>query len=133
MKRILIILIMLLPIAVVAQNEVYKRYAPQRDLTVAQVDGFALNDSVRVDVVLVVADNDKAWQRLKNELDIRSDVGVVSWLGEFKQPEKRTTWKGKSTLRVVASNSRRTVAFYRIDSEKQYDALLLYQLKNMKK
>ena len=116
-----------------AQSELYKRYASRQDLTVAQVSGFKLNDSTRVDVVLVVADNTKAWEQLKHELDIRGDKGVVSWLGETKQPARRTRWNGKPLLRVVASHTRHVVGFYRLDTEKQYDALLDYQLNNMKK
>lgn len=132
-KKLYIFILMLLPALSFAQNEVYKRYSPQQDLTVAQVSGFALNDSVRVDVVLVVADDNAAWERVKKELDIRGDSGSTSWLGEFTDPAKRTGWNGRTVLRVVASHARRTVAFYRIDSERQYDALLDYQLRKMKK
>ena len=67
-KKLYIFILMLLPALSFAQNEVYKRYSPQQDLTVAQVSGFALNDSVRVDVVLVVADDNAAWERVKKEL-----------------------------------------------------------------
>jgi len=70
-KRIFLILLLLLPIAAGAQSHLYERYASQKDLAVAQVNGFALSDSVRVDVVLVVADNDAAWQRLMKEYAIR--------------------------------------------------------------
>ena len=76
---------MLLPLAAMAQSSLYKSYASRQHLTVAQVSGFMLNESVRVDVVM-----------------------------------------------VVASHERRTVAFYRINTEAQYDALLDYQLNNMK-
>ena len=133
MKRLLIILIFMLPVAMMAQSELYKRYASRQELTVAQVSGFKLNDSVRVDVVLVVADNEAAWQRLKQELDIRGDEGVTSWLGELKQPSRRARWNGRPLLRVVASHARHTVGFYRLDTEKQYDALIEYQIKKMKK
>lgn len=132
MKRLLIILMLLLPIVVMAQSELYKHYASRNDLTVAQVNGFKLNDAVRVDVVLVVADDEEAWNQLKEELDIRGEEGVNSWLGELKQPAKRVKWNGKTLLRVIASHTRRTVGFYRIDSEAQYDALLDYQLNKMK-
>lgn len=133
MKRLLIFLILLLPIVAMAQSELYKHYASRQGLTVAQVNGFKLNDAVRVDVVLVVADNESAWNQLKVELDIRGDEGVNSWLGELKQPAKRTRWNGKTVLRVIASHARRTVGFYRINTEEQYDALLDYQLEKMKK
>ena len=55
---------MLLTTAAMAQNDLYKRYASRPDLTVAQVSGFKLNESERVDVVIVVADNEAAWKKL---------------------------------------------------------------------
>jgi len=82
MKRLLVILMLLLPVVAMAQSELYKQYASQEDLAVAQVSGFKLNETVRVDVVLVVADNEVAWNRLKEELDIRGEEGVNSWLGD---------------------------------------------------
>lgn len=133
MKRLLVILMLLLPMVAMAQSELYKQYASREDLAVAQVSGFKLNETVRVDVVLVVADNEAAWNRLKEELDIRGEEGVNSWLGEPNQPVKRVKWNGKTLLRVIASHARRTVGFYRIDNEEQYDALLDYQLNKMKK
>lgn len=133
MKRLIIFLILLLPIVVFAQSELYKQYASRQDLTVAQVNGFKLNDNVHVNVVLVVADNETAWNLLKEEFDIRGEEGTNSWLGELKQPAKRVKWNGKTLLRVIASHTRRTIGFYRIDTEEQYDALLDYQLNKMNK
>lgn len=124
---------MLIPLAAMSQGKLYKQYASRNDLTVAQVSGFKLNDSVRVDVVLVVADNDEAWNRLKRELDIVEKEGTSSWLGELNQPSKRVRWNGKPLLRVVASHSRRTVAFYCLNNEMQYDALLDYQINKIEK
>ena len=123
---------MLLPIAAMAQNDLYKRYASRQELTVAQVSGFKLSESQRVDVVLVVADDETAWQKLAKELNIKGEGGVVSWLGDSRNPAQRVKWTGSSVLRVVASHARRTVAFYRVNTEAQYDALLDYQLNNMK-
>lgn len=123
---------MLLPIAAMAQSSLYKSYASRQDLTVAQVSGFKLNESERVDVVIVVADNDAAWQQLTKELSIKGEDGVVSWLGDTQKPAMRVKWTGAPVLRVVASHSRRTLAFYRVNTEAQYDALLDYQLNNMK-
>jgi hypothetical protein len=123
---------MLLPLVAIAQNDLYKRYASRQNVTVAQVSGFKLNETQRVDVVLVVADNEAAWKKLTQELNIKGEDGVVSWLGDIKNPALRVKWTGASVLRVVASHARRTVAFYRLDTEAQYDALLDYQLNNMK-
>ena len=123
---------MLLPIAAMAQSDLYKRYASRQELTVAQVSGFKLNESERVDVVIVVADDEAAWQKLTQELNIKGEDGVVSWLGDIGKPAQRVKWTGAPVLRVVASHTRRTVAFYRLNTEAQYDALLDYQLNNMK-
>ena len=132
MKRLLIFLMMLLPIAAMAQNDLYKRYASRQDLTVAQVSGFKLSENERVDVVIVVADNEAAWQKLTVELNIKGSDGMVSWLGDVNKPALRVKWTGAPVLRVVASPARRTIAFYRVNTEAQYDALLDYQLNNMK-
>ena len=123
---------MLLPLVAMAQNDLYKRYASRQELTVAQVSGFKLSESQRVDVVLVVADDETAWQKLAKELNIKGEGGVVSWLGDPRNPAQRVKWTGSSVLRVVDSHARRTVAFYRVNTEAQYDALLDYQLNNMK-
>ncbi len=132
MKRLLFILMMLLPIVAMSQSELYKQYASRQELTVAQVSGFKLNETERVDVILVVADDEAAWQKLTKELNIKGEDGVVSWLGDIKKPAQRVKWTGAPILRVVASHSRRTLAFYRINTEAQYDALIDYQLNNMK-
>lgn len=132
MKRLIIILMMLLPIAAMSQSDLYKNYASRKNLTVAQVNGFKLSETQRVDVVLVVADDEVAWQQLAKELNIREEDGTVSWLGSTGNPAQRVKWTGAPVLRVVASHARRTVAFYRVKTEAQYDALLDYQLNNMK-
>lgn len=132
MKKLLIILMLLLPIAVMSQSALYKQYASRQELTVAQVSGFKLNESQRVDVVIVVADDDAGWQKLTKELNIKGENGVVSWLGDTRKPAQRVKWTGAPVLRVVASHARRTLAFYRVNTEAQYDALLDYQLNNMK-
>lgn len=123
---------LLLPIAVMAQSSLYKDYASRKGYTVAQVNGFKLNESERVDVVIVVADNDAAWQQLAKELNIKGEEGSVSWLGNLQKPAQRVKWTNAPVLRVVASPARRTIAFYRLNTEAQYDALLDYQLNNMK-
>lgn len=130
--KLLILLVMLLPLAAMSQGRLYKQYASRPGLTVAELNNFKLNDSTTVNVVLVRADNDQAWRQLKLQLDVRGTEGSDSWLGTFANPATRTRWTGTPVMRVVASHSRRTVGFYRIDTEAQYDALIDYQLNNMK-
>ena len=91
MKRIaIIILVLLMPLVAMSQGQLYKQYASRPGLTVAQVDGFKLNDSVGVDVVMLQAENDEAWQKLIKEFDIRGTETVVSWLGNPQKPAQHS-------------------------------------------
>ena len=142
MKRILLILTTLLQLAVLIgcssgtgeqPGDIYRKYASQPGLAVAQVTDFELCDTVSVDVVMLVADNDSAWQQIVAEFDIRIDSGSTSWLAPIDHPSVRTSWDSNPVLRVVALPERRTVGIYRIDNEEQYDALLDYHLNNLHK
>lgn len=115
-----------------AKNALYKQYAPRPELSVAQVCGFSLCDTVRVDVVLLRAETDEAWQQLIEEFNLEGQEGTESWLGDTEQPAQRVKWTGAPVLRAIASHSRRTLAFYRLDNETQYDALIDYQIKEIK-
>lgn len=135
MKRL--VLILLLPLMVLAacshkQEELplYRQYAGRQDLTAAQVNGFRLNDTVTVDVVFLVADDSTAWQRLKEELDIRASEGVTSWMGAINEPACRVKRDVRPAWRAMAIHADRTVAFYRVEDSIQYKALLDYQLDN---
>lgn len=115
-----------------AESALYQRYAERQDLKVAQLGGFKLSDTVRVDVVMLQAEDEQAWQSLVDEFDIRGNEGSVSWLGETDDPSQRTQWTGTAVMRVIASHDKRTIGFYRLDNEVQYDALIDYQINNMK-
>ena len=124
---------LILPLMAMAQGELYKRYASRPELTVAQVSGFKLCDTVRVDVVLLQADNEKVWQQMVKEFNIAGNDGVTSWLGDTKQPANRVKWTGRPVLRVVASHTKQTIGLYLLNNETQYDALMDYQLNAMSK
>lgn len=132
MKRLLFILLLMVPLATSAQSALYRKYASHPDLTVAQVSGFRLNDTVKVDVVIIVADDNNAWQKLKTIFDIRTHQGVTSWIGEIDSPQKRTRYSGQPVWRAMAVHDQHTIAFYRINNNTQYTALLDFQTKKMK-
>ena len=136
MKKLLLILLPLLLIACSREEEetpLYQQYAARTDLTVAQVSGFQLCDSVKVDVVILVADDTAAWQGLKEEFDIRTSEGVTSWMGDTDHPQQRVKRSVRPAWRAMAVHKDMTIAFYHIDSETQYDALLDYQISNILK
>lgn len=133
MKRLLFIL--LLPLAFlscsreVEEVPLYRQYAVRQDLTVAQVKGFQLCDTVKTDVVILVADDSAAWQSLKTEFDIRTAEGITSWMGDIDEPAKRVKRSVRPAWRAMAVHADHTLAFYRIDTEAQRQALMDYQMK----
>ncbi len=124
-------MLLLLPIEMVAQSALYKRYASKPELTVAQINGFKLNDSTQIDVVMVKCDNIGSWRKLMATFGIDDSTGATSWLGKIDRPERHTRWNGRPVMRVVVSHEHRTVGFYRIDNSAQYDAIVEYQTRNM--
>ncbi len=109
----------------------YAQYATHAELTAARVRGFRVDDTTKVDVVILVADDSTAWAYLKEELDIRTSEGVTSWLGSIQQPQQRVKRGTYPLWRAMAVHEERTVAFYRVESAAQFDALREYQLNNM--
>ena len=135
MKKLLTILLPLMLFACSreeVETPLYQQYAARQDLTVAQVSGFHLNDTVKVDVVILVADDTTAWQRLKEEFNIRTTEGVTSWMGDINHPGQRVKRSERSAWRAMAVHEDMTIAFYRIDTEVQREALLDYQMGKMK-
>ena len=132
MKRLhLISLLSLMALASCSREQeeaLYSLYAKRHDLTVAQVSGFQLCDTVKVDVVILVADDSIVWQGLKEEFDIRTSEGVTTWMGDIDHPGQRVKRTDRPAWRAIAVHADRTIAFYRIDNEAQYDALLDYQM-----
>lgn len=131
MKRLLLILMPLMLLACSHEDTelpLYQRYAPRTDLTVAQVKGFQIGDTLKTDVVLLVADDSAAWAELKAEFDIRTSEGVTSWMGDIDEPARRVKRAVRPAWRAMAVHADRTVAFYRIDTEAQRQALLDYQM-----
>ena len=135
MKRLLFILLLSLAFLScsheVEEMPLYRQYAARQDLTVAQVKGFQLCDTVKTDVVILVADDSTAWAGLKEEFDIRTSEGVTSWMGDIDKPAKRVKRNVRPAWRAIAVHADRTIAFYRIDSEEQYEALLDYQMNEL--
>ncbi len=106
----------------------YHQYEARKDLTVAQVTGFQLCDTVKTAVVILVADDSAAWQSLKTEFDIRTSEGVTSWMGDIDHPASRVKGGKIPAWRAMAVHNDRTIAFYRVDNSLQYQALLDYQM-----
>ena len=115
------------------ESALYKHYAAQPELSVAQVCGFSLCDTVQIDVVLLQAESAEAWQQLKEEFAIADTTGTTSWLADREEPARRVQWNGQPMMRVIASHDKQAIGLYLIEGETAYDALLDYQLEKIKK
>ncbi len=136
MKRLLYILPLLILFACSREQEgsaLYQQYASRADLTVAQVTGVRLNDTVKTDVVIIVANDRTAWQELKEEFDIRTSEGVTSWMGDINNPQKCVKGSVRPAWRAMTVHEEHTIAFYRIESEVQRQAMLDFQLDRIDK
>lgn len=114
-----------------ATAPLYQQYAAHKNLTVAQVFGFQLCDTVKTDVVILVADDSAAWQGLKEEFDIRTSEGVTSWMGAIDHPEQRVKRDIRPAWRAMAVHEEMTIAFYHIEDDIHYEALLDYQMNEL--
>lgn len=114
-----------------ATAPLYQQYAAHKNLTVAQVFGFQLCDTVKTDVVILVADDSAAWQGLKEEFDIRTSEGVTSWMGDIDHPEQRVKRDIRPAWRAMAVHEEMTIAFYHIEDDIHYEALLDYQMNKL--
>lgn len=140
MKRLFILL---LPLALLFScsgkpegegvDALYQSYASRQELKVAKVSGLKLCDTVRIDVVLLQAEDEAAWRQMAVEFGLQDTTGTTSWLGDTADPTQRVAWDGQPVVRVIASHERQSIGLYRIENESQYDALIDYQLNHIKK
>ncbi len=62
-------------------------------------------------------------------MDIRATEGVTSWLGDIDNPARRVKRDEVPLWRAMAVHDEKTVAFYRVENEAQFEALRVYQIK----
>lgn len=111
-----------------AADLLYRQFASREGMLVAQLEGMQLNDSVKVDVVILEADDEAHWQELCREFDIRNQSGVVSWVAEPAAPQKSIRYEGGACCKVIASPARRTICFYQLPDSIHYESLMDYRM-----
>ncbi len=124
-----------------AVSELYGRYAGHDGMKAAFVRDFKLNDSVFVDVTFLEARTDSAWARLREVFNVpppepedtlTAGKSVSGWLaprGDYRAPMAEELTKNDY---VVVSLGEQTVAVFQIQSDKQFEDIISYQLQLIK-
>lgn len=132
----------------VAQTDLYRRYADRDDIKVASVSGFRIDSTSQADVTLIEAIDDSGWQWMKSEFHIgelsegqaeslRDGNDIVFFARRSRSnPSESAPVVGE---RVDASAScymgisylQRAVYIFCADSEEQNDAIVALLVKKI--
>ena len=122
-------------------SDLYRRYENADGIAASYIHNFPVNDTLRVDVTLLEATTDSAWNGLVKEFnfgdqfnaELPSDTNAVSF---WFAPRNHYNLPMDSTLLnndiVVASQYRKTMAVFHITSEDQVNAIVFRQIVNVK-
>ena len=148
MKRLMILAVLLVSLAVQAQTDLYKRYADQPGVKVAWVSNFAIDSTARVDVTVIEAEDDEGWDWMKREFYIgelspEQQAGLVEGYDAVlfarrsrSNPRDNAPVKDEQidiagSCYMGISYLNRAVYIFCADSEEQYDAVATLLVKKM--
>ena len=131
-----------------AQTDLYQRYASQPGVKVASVNNFALDNTARVDVTVIAAEDEEGWEWMKREfyigdlspeqqagLDEGSDV-VLFARRSRSNPRESAPVVGESVNMAAScymgiSYLSRAVYVFCADTEEEYDAVVTRLVKKI--
>lgn len=114
-------------------SEVYKRYSKADGIDATFIKDYRVNDSVFVDVTVLEANNDSAWEVLKNEYKIpeltpyaKSDIEKGSSCIAFCRLHKKDETKkyNNENTMVVAMHNDRTIYVFYLKTKEQKNYLV---------
>ena len=124
-------------------SELYRRYAGAEGLEVSFVQGYRLNDSVRVDVTLLQATDSAAWEQLLADFTIpkippeylermTSKPSVTARLRPKNHPEQPMDTTLLNNDVYLYSLNMKSIAICHITEEKQFDAVMARPIHEVK-
>lgn len=130
-------------------SEAYRTYADRDGFKASFIKDYRVNDSVYVDVTLIEATTDEAWDTIKKDFNL-IDLNLIEIPEEFKElfeqnnsidlqisPRGRydemTKWSDTQMIDCVAiSRHNRKVCIYHVENKKQVRVISGYELRNNK-
>ena len=130
------------------QTDLYNRYASQPGVTVASVSNFVLDSASRVDVTVVVAQDDSGWDWMKQEFlipvlspqqesELAQGLDAVLFARRNRANPKENAPVTDEKIDVSAScfigisYLNRTLYIFCAQKEEQYDAIVALLVKKM--
>ena len=122
-------------------SPLFERYEHSDGIAASYIHNYPVNDTLTLDVTLLEATTDSAWNGLVKEFnfgdqfnaELPSDTNAVSF---WFAPRNHYNLPMDSTLLnndiVVASQYRKTMAVFHITSEDQVNAIVFRQIVNVK-
>ena len=125
-------------------SELYQRYADTEGIVASFVQGYRLNDSVRVDVTLLQATDSAAWQQLMDSIwstiPSREDRDFLMHQspittkyipkGHLNCPMDTASLLNNDLIAIDINQN--TVAIFHLDDESQIPAIIRHHLKEVK-
>lgn len=139
MKRILMIILLVIPCVVHAQRYIYDHYAHRTDLKVVYYPQFRLDDIHTVNVTILIAKDSAAWEWMQQEFDLPSIIAqeqdtahssrrAVQILGEEPRCLQRLTSSASDKHFIVEQYDRRAIFIFHYTQKDQLKALFSFTL-----
>ncbi len=80
-RMVILLILEMLMGSVVAQSDLYRRYASRTDLTVAELRKFHVNDTLDVDITMIMVPDISDWEHFLREMNVNQmtiDNGMQS-------------------------------------------------------
>ena len=131
-------------------SDLYRRYEHNPHIRATDIRNFQVNDTLRVDVTLLQADNDSAWCALmldfgesedlinlyntNRELFVGEDVNAIEIFYIDKDDTKKHLPRLVPGSRlVIGSYEKKTLCIFHAEEEKYKDIISLTQIQNLKR
>ena len=128
--------LMLFTFTAIGQTHIYNRYAAYSDLEVAYLQGFQLDNENQINVTIIIAKNQRAWNRLVKEFHIptatskskkrssKGDVLVSNMLRNHEDPTQPKSPSLKDNCFVSVSHTARSITIYHYTNENQIKQII---------
>lgn len=118
-------------------SELYARYADVEGVEASFIKDYRVNDSVFVDVTVLEATTDSAWENLMNVFDLGKDSGtnslnrIVAWRSPNGKPTEHAQPTSPDDWGVAAVPGKKYISIFHSKNEEEITAISFYIFQNI--